>query len=220
MSWNPFRRKTNFKAGGLVHAPAKHPFRFAVPLGWEYPAYIDGRPYLLPSDDQGRTNQCTAYALRGIQEAISWWMTGHKENLDPTPLYLEAKRLDGEPNKDNGTTLDRIIEAAENLDLLQGVTVYDVCSPIELRYALHKFPLVLIGLQITDKWNDVGGDGVIAAGGNAIGGHAIVADYVDDRGFGITNSWGMEWGKRGKAFVKWELWNQQFMSAKGFSINV
>lgn len=167
--------------------------------------------------DYSVVHNCAAYATSGIQEAMNWWKTGKRASVDPQPLYDEAKRLDGEPGKDNGTTLEQIIKAALNLDLLVDTEIFDIKNGLEFRYAMHKLPLVLLGLNITEGWNNAGKDGIIPTGGNTLGGHAVVGCYYDQDGIWITNSWGPTWGKDGRGFITWRQFNDQFMGAKGFS---
>lgn len=213
-----WRRKTQHKAGGLkYHIPQSRSY-CGAPIGWEYPAYIDGRPYQLPSDDQGRTSQCAAFAMAGIIESVNWWQTGKRVTVDPVPIYAEAKRIDGEPGQDNGTTLDSIVTAAQNLSLLNIRRVFDIENGYELRYALHKFPLVLGGFRITKGWNDVDGKGVIRPSNERIGGHAVDINYYDQLGVGILNSWGTDWARNGMAFLRWDDFSQQFFAGKGFEI--
>jgi hypothetical protein len=209
---------TDHIAGGLRKSPVRLGNTFDIPPAWEYPAYIDGRPYLLPADDQGKSSKCAAYAVAGIEEALEWFKTGKKKTVDPDPIYARAKELDDEAGEDNGTTLESIIKAARSLHYFEDVEVFDVHNDLDLRYALHRFPLVLVGLEITDGWNKVGDDGHVPDGSRKLGGHAMVDSFYNSYGPGGINSWGTSWGDSGRWYISWKQFREQFMCAKGFSI--
>lgn len=205
------------KAGGLRESKCKLGRSFAVPEAWEFPEYIDGRPYLLPADDQGRTSECAAYSTAGIEESLNWFKTGKRVSIDPHPLYLRAKELDGEPGEDTGTTLDSILKAARLMGYFERVNAYDINNDVDLRYALHKFPMALVGLKIHDGWNKTPSDGRVPNGTRFLGGHALIACYYDRDGVEGVNSWGIRWGRNGFWRLTWKQYAEQFMDAKGFA---
>lgn len=211
-------KHTDHKAGGLRESPIRLGKSFSIPSAWECPEYIDGRPYLLPADDQGQSSKCVAYAASGIEESLEWFKTGRKITVDPDPLYARAKEIDGEPGEDNGTTFESIIRAARLMQYLEQVDAYDIHNALDLRYALHRFPLVLMGLRITDGWNHTGSDGKVPDSNKFIGGHGLVACYYDSYGPGGVNSWNTCWGENGRWYISWAQFEQQFMDAKGFTI--
>jgi hypothetical protein len=210
-----FKAPRKYRAGGLLPSLPRLSHNLAVPPAWEYPEYIDGRPYLMAADDQGKSSACSGFGMTGILEAIAWWRTGKKVMIDASNFYAEEKKRDQDPQE--GATLETAIRTARELGYLEGVEVYDVESELDFRYAMHKFPMVLLGLNITDGWTHVDRKGMIGEGTKKLGGHCIIGDYYDDAKIDVTNSWGRSWGLNGKAYLTWAQFRKQLMSAKGFA---
>ncbi len=226
VDWKPGLQKS--KAGGLLASkPNKQLRRIGIPVGWITPASMPQSPYLLPSDDQGNVPACTAYGMSGICEGLSWWATGKKTTFDALALYKKEKQIDG--NNSEGSTLESAIEAATQFGWFSfknpegrtvSLDVYDLTSIAEIKYALHRCPAILLGLNITDAWMKPRSDGTIADSQKYVGGHCIIIDGYDDYGVWICNSWGVKYGVKGHIHLSWTQLRRQWMCAKGFLIRV
>lgn len=203
---------------GLIIDPNRtHRLRLSLGNGsYSFPAHIDRRPELLSSSNQGETSECVAYAVAGWLEYFNWRYYGIARQIDPHPIYVRAKELDGLAGE--GTTLEAGLQAARDLKLLSNVddaSIRNVENIFEAKQALHRYGVVLSAFQVTDNWFKSVEDGWIQPGGNPVGGHAVVVcgySSVDDpQWFGIQNSWGDHQGWRGFNRLSPELFAQQFV---------
>lgn len=160
-------------------------------------------------EDQGQKPYCAAYSATSWLEGVLWRLTGIKEEIDPSPLYAEAKKLDGDTLGD-GTTLEAVMQAILNRGYFEGGKVktfgsswfgLDPDRAIEdVKMSVFRYGGCIIGCNIDESWYSPK-DGVIKGGGRSLGGHAIVCAGMDDGGVVIVNSWGEKWGRGGKAYV-------------------
>ena len=209
----------NFKAGLLPRKITDKRFLSASLEAFSYvvPAHIDRRTELLPCSNQGYTSKCAAYSIAGWLEYYNWKYYGVARQIDPNPIYKEAKKLDGAPDED-GTTLEAVLNAARNLGLITNVdmkSIREISYPSDIKQAIHRYGVVLTALNITDEWFNAEPRGWIPDGGNYIGGHAILAcgysDIESPNWIAVQNSWGDEQGWRGFNRLTPELFNEQFM---------
>ncbi len=219
-------RLANFSPGLRLEKPTTLRL-MARPKKWTPPEYVDGRPLLLPADDQGQTSACTGFGMAGVCEALRWWATGERKSFDGLALYDWEKKLDNDNQE--GSTLETAIKAAHDLGWLtftnpEGKTVtvdvYDITNPVELQYALHRCPVVLGGFRITQAWSKPSKDGSLANSRTFIGGHCVDIDAFDPFGIDICNSWGLAYGVKGHIRLSWAQVKQQLFSAKGFLLRV
>lgn len=213
---------------GLHLSARKMAFQgMAMPRNWTCPDYIDGRSLLLAPDDQGQTSACTAFGMTGVLEALRWWATGVREDLDAAKLYAREKQIDGDNRP--GSSLETAIKAAQGFGWFgfknpEGKTVtlevFDIQTIDQIKYALHRCPAILFGFNITDAWMKPSSSGAIAPSKKFLGGHCVVGDAFDAVGVDICNSWSTAWGAKGHAKLTWAQVQQQMMCAKGFLISV
>ena len=229
---SPLLHHKGKRAGGLRASTVHRNLRsMRIPSGWTTPDTMPQSPYLLPSDDQGQTPGCTAYGMTGICEGLYWWVTGKKIDFDAHKLYVKEKQIDGD--NEDGSTLETAILAAKDFGWLSfnnpegrtvSLDVYDLTSIAEIKYALHRCPAILLGLNITEAWNSPKADGTICdTNGDSqqfIGGHCIILDSYDDYGPWIVNSWNLTYGVKGRIHLSWAQLKQQWMGAKGFLLRV
>jgi hypothetical protein len=209
-------------AGGLVlgdikakRLAAKHILK--APAGWDCPDRIDNSSYCTPLESQGDKPWCAAYMEAQLLSA-SWWREFHvRHDFPEDQLYAAAKRYDG--GSGDGTTLEAIMSAAQEKDW--GVGLYAHLEPCEqvfevedVIFAIHKYGLVMVGLQITDGWNNLNKDGSIGPGTKPIGGHALLVSGYSKSCNAIwgPNWWGKAWGKNGW----WVMTLQQFEAQFGY----
>ena len=160
-------------------------------------------------EDQGQKPYCAAYSATSWLEGVLWRVTGNKKEIDPSPLYAEAKRLDGDPIGD-GTTLEAVMQAILNRGYFPGGKVKtfgggwfgnDFHSALEaVKMAIFRYGGCIIGCDIDTSWYTPK-KGVVRGGGQSLGGHAVTAAGYDEGGIVIVNSWGESWGRDGKAYL-------------------
>lgn len=160
------------------------------------PTFMDYRDQMLESSNQGSTSQCAAYAVAGFVEWLNWRYNGVRAQVDPNPIYAEAKAIDGFPDV-AGTTLEAAVTAATHLQLLSidiG-SMRCVRDAADVKRALHRYGPVIAGFSITSGWQSPTADGWITPGGNVLGGHGVVitgySDLTSEPSYvGVQNSWG------------------------------
>jgi len=180
------------------------------------PDKIDERPRMTKCEDQGSKPWCAAYAATQYAENIIWRKNGFPEEIDPTWVYADAKKLDGMPDVD-GTSLDAVFMALLN----GGVFNSEVCkinlvraTESDVKFAIHKFGVMLAGFMITEEWYRVNAKKTSICDGRrlpGIGGHAVVLCGYDDNGAYIMNSWSSKWGNYGTALITWDKLAEQMM---------
>jgi hypothetical protein len=226
----PSQPNPAWRAGGLQlgdikakRLASKHILK--APVGWDCPDTLDNSGYCTPLEHQGDKPWCAAYATGQLLSA-SYWREFHvKHDFPEDLLYKTAKTIEG--NQQDGTTLEDILTAAENLDYGIGLrpsfgggkweSVYETEDVI---FALHKYGLVLVGLQITDGWTNLNKDGSIGPGTKPIGGHALLVS-----GYSRTcntiwgpNWWGRDWGKGGWWYMTLDHFTRQLGYGYGVKI--
>lgn len=167
------------------------------------PSREDLRPEMLPTSNQGNTPQCAAYAMAGWLEWFKWKYYGVYQQIDPAPIYKRAKQIDGAP-KEDGTYLESVLQAAQDLSLLAPVdrdSIREVVEPGQVRQAIHRYGPILCAFNITTGWAEAQANGWIPDKGVPYGGHAVVgigyADNEQQPWFGLQNSWGDKQGWMG-----------------------
>ena len=212
-------KRTFFEAGGLLLDKEDLKFSVAAPVSSneQPPTYVDNRSFLLAADDQGTTSQCAAYSMASVIEVALWKKTREHRTIDPVPIYDEAKRIDG--NSEPGTYLDSVVHAAKTLGLISiDARARALRTRNDVKFALREFEVCLLGMKITQGWNNVDArTGFIGPDPQSLGGHAVTACWYDDSpgssapGIGIENSWGLSWGVRGFGRMTWEQFDKQFL---------
>lgn len=181
------------------------------------PNFIDQRDHCTPTEDQGATPKCAAFAVTSFAENIQWRITDAPPKFDPHLVYAKAKQLDGAPDED-GTQID----IAFNAFMQVYPDVFDPsCTPrivrtlfgnvTDIKYTLHRYGCFVGGFNIRSGWYDCNSD-TIPSGGNIEGGHAVLVCGYNPTGVIIQNSWGEDsWGEHGFSVLKWDDVVDQFL---------
>jgi C1A family cysteine protease len=183
----------------------------------QVPKTLDRRDCVLPTENQGNTPMCVAYAATSWAEAINFKKSGSTTNLDPNKVYNYAKTIDGYTNQP-GTTLDAALYALIHYNMVcaskMDVFLFDQIE--DLKRALHKYDTALVSLKITSDWENHWNKLVMSTNsGYNLGGHAVIACGYNRSGVYIQNSWGEEWGKYGFALITWDVFTSQFKYGAG-----
>lgn len=206
--------KTNFKAGyckgpkllANKQNTASYPDHFLAPRK------LDFRDMCIKTSDQESTPHCAGYAIAGMIEVQNWKKKHYPEQVDGDAIYLESKRIDGDPYE--GTSLDSAARAAINLKLIDGKIKFVETSFSGIKFCIHSYTTFTAGFMVTDEWNNVDRKtGRIPEFENSVnlGGHAVLVCGYDEDGVYIQNSWGPTWGIHGFALVPWDTVTTQFM---------
>lgn len=197
-----------------------------APVGWDCPARLDNSAYCTPLESQGDKPWCAAYSMGQLLSASYWRWAHIKADMPEAELYRIAKTLDPDPRSE-GTTLESIISAAMcptiNLGvglkpILETESVWELPDVI---FAVHKYGLVLIGLQATKGWETLNKDGSIGPDKTIIGGHAVLVSGYDQPCKLIwgPNWWGKSWGRGGWWVMTYDQFSEQFGYGYGVKIN-
>lgn len=184
------------------------------------PVTVDLRDYCTQTENQGDKPWCAAYAAAGMAENITWRRDDFITEIDPGPIYADAKKIDGDPNGE-GTSLTAVLKVLLN----RGIFDPNVCkiqvingnrstAMEEVKYAIHKFGVMLGGLNITEEWYLCGPNKTSITGKSnrrSLGGHAILICGYNKDGVIIHNSWGEAWGSYGFALITWDEFIREFI---------
>jgi len=206
-------KTTAFKGGGLQPELIEClGTQLSAPRDFSVPRYVDSRPYMLPSDNQGNFPACAGYAMAAWIEAHNWWNTNVAQQVDALALYRRAKELDGGVGE--GTTFQSIIQSAKDLRFVpEASKARFLRTASDVKFAMHKHRICLGGFDITTEWNEVDSEtGFIAnKRGSSLGGHAVLICWYDEVSVGFQNSWSMDWGDKGFGRMTWEQFEKQFL---------
>lgn len=193
-----------------------------APPGWDCPERLDNSGYCTPLENQGRNPWCAAYSMAQLLTA-SYWREFHvKKDLPEGDIYAGAKKRDRIPG--DGTTLDAVMAAADRHDFGLGVipTIAKerVLDVTDVLFAVHKYGLVLVGMQISKGWNKLAADGSVGNASGSLGGHAVLVSGYDValRKIWGPNWWGRAWGREGFWVMTLDQFAAQF--AYGYAIKI
>lgn len=181
--------------------------------------------------DQGRVGSCTAQALAAAMEILAPHAGYPVERPSRPALYWRERWALRETQVDEGAIIadgvsalkvgweketwhdpsgwstawtlppEPVGPAAPRLVNAQAITF----DPATVGWELSVGSPVAIGLQVTRDWLDLVGDTLPPAGGDVIGGHALLlVGYERDRGeliYRVRNSWSSSWGDGGYAWL-------------------
>jgi Papain family cysteine protease len=183
-----------------------------------------------PVLDQGRNPYCVAYSCTSMKFFHEYLQHRRYYNFDPDELYKQCKQVDGFEGDGTFTrcALDilyaRGILAHAKPGNLKSDAYFKIGSYVRLtdlrqiKEAIFLVGPVVFGIQVDSTIDQVGKDGVwpLPNGGNE-GGHAMVIFGWNDfrQAFLIKNSWGVDWGASGYAWMPythfiaypdWDAW--------------
>ena len=136
------------------------------------------------------------YSGSSARGAMKGW---HKHGVCAEEIYPSAKRRDRKGLTDARTSeaRRRPLGAYFRVNHKDLVAMHSAIAEVGVLYATS---------GVHEGWQDVGGDGLIAASETMIGGHAFAIVAYDDEGLWIQNSWGPTWGRNGFARISYDDW--------------
>lgn len=175
---------------------------------------------LIPVLNQGRTGSCTGNATEGLLGTEPFFHaipedhprkpTGDVDEDESQALWLYsgATALDPFPGKfppdDTGSNGLSVCKVAKKAGLISGYR-----HAFSLNTALQALTVqpVITGINWYDSYDEPDDRGMVMLTPNASvrGGHEFVLDeiLVDEKLIGATNSWGLDWGKQGRFYIRW-----------------
>lgn len=179
---------------------------------------LDG--YCTAVEDQGSKPYCAAYSASNFAESVLWRKKGYPVAIDPDPLYLHAKTIDGDPTGD-GTYLECTLEALLakgyfdkglcRVKTFGGSRFFSGDGLASVKNAIHRYGCCIAGFQITGEWFDPKGGVIRGNVKSPEGGHAVTLVGYDRDGVLILNSWGESYAHKGFVYITNKAFNEQFM---------
>lgn len=154
--------------------------------------------------DQGTQGACTGFGAANTLGLAPY--RKYVDNPFARTIYAGAQRYDqwaGEAYE-GSSVLGAMAYLLKESSLLRA---YWWCStPNELRHAVSLRAAVEVGTSWLSGMWDPDADGMVHATGTDEGGHAYCIGGIDvpERTYRIDNSWGLGWGFRGSAGIRWE----------------
>lgn len=166
--------------------------------------------------DQGYEGACVGFAWTGeaLTTPVAVDLTRVDGSLTEEPndfarlLYRDAQRLDEWAGENyEGTSVLAGAKVMKNLGLLREYRWAFGTRDIAL--ALSTTGPVVLGIPWLSGMYEAP-KGILAPGGDVVGGHAILAHayrtpgriFETEAAFGLLNSWGPYWGNGGKAWIR------------------
>jgi hypothetical protein len=171
--------------------------------------------------DQGQTSLCTAHAFNHWfeMEPVAHPRSKGKYKGQPRPiiamreLYCLAQQIDpwpggcgSEANFDayDGTSLLSVVKIAASKGYIKRY-FWEFLDVEKVRYHLLHYGPVMVGTNWYTGMNKPNAFGIIGRTGAIVGGHAYLLDEWDDTRanaeVGVFNSWGPDWGIKGRAYM-------------------
>lgn len=148
--------------------------------------------------DQGDTSHCVGFS--GANFGLNYPTHTRYTNQDGHNFYYLCKKVDGEPNKENGSTIRSLAKVFKSAGKIEGYAFASDMNAIKW-WVLNRGPMVM-GTAWTYDMFAPDEDNIVHITGDIAGGHAyLINEYRKDGYYGIQNSWGNEWGVKGKAYI-------------------
>jgi len=186
----------------------RYPFRAVDPRKLKSTRHAVNIPIL----DQGYLGACTGYAGTAAMASAGLWTAGQTVLKDAdhgafaVGLYSDATKLDPWPGEyvpdDTGSDGLSVAKALHARGLVAG---YQHATSLEACLTALAERVVMIGSSWLERMYDVDSDGKMNVSGNSVGGHEYVLDELDveNRRVWMRNSWGEEYGQKGRAWMLW-----------------
>ncbi len=185
----------------------------------ELPKKIDWSGEMLPVRDQGNEPACVAFAAAAVKESEE-----HEGQLSPRFLYERIKQPQGGafprdvvkilqkegvppescypyvPNRETKPCPNWLEFAIPNR--IKGYARLNTID--EMKRCLYESGSFIAAFYINDSWVNPE-NGIVRAGGNITGGHAVaICGYDEDKQLlKFKNSWGETWGAGGYGFISY-----------------
>ncbi len=147
---------------------------------------------------QGNLGHCVGFSMAnfGICEPIKYNFT----NKDGHDFYYLCKEIEGRPKVEEGSTLRAAAKALKQLGRISGYAFARSVSDIRW-WLLNRGP-VIAGTLWQEGMMKPDSKNIISISGANLGGHAyLLTEWTTDNYIGIQNSWGNDWGIKGKAYI-------------------
>lgn len=158
--------------------------------------------------DQGQDGHCVGFSSAGLLAAKPQAYT--VDNSTGDKIFFAAQSIDRAEgrNYDDGATVLAGMKACQNA---QFFSKYGWCFGVDdvINWIVRKGPVIL-GINWHEDMFNPSPEGLLSVTGAVAGGHAILANgywphhpEFDDVVV-LTNSWGRNWGRNGRAYLPME----------------
>lgn len=155
--------------------------------------------------NQGFTSQCVGYSLAHYVEDGPITRQGKAPIITPEYIYNEARKVDEWEGEDyEGTSVRAGCKILLREKLISSFRwAWDLQTMID---AVLMTGPVVVGTTWYEEMFYPNSDGLIKVGGDVAGGHAWIVNGVniETRTFRMKNSWGRDWGNKGRATISFE----------------
>jgi hypothetical protein len=160
--------------------------------------------------DQGKTYECTAYAA---EQLLMSGPVKNKMYLTPNKLYRLNRLNDEFPGENyDGSSVRASMKVLQATGLIGDYVWADGFDPVR-RWVLMRSPVIFGTNWYMDMYTPNRITGFIRPTGRPDGGHAYMIRGADDNikcpdgtkgAFRVCNSWGVQWGQQGKAWLSYK----------------
>ncbi len=150
--------------------------------------------------DQGQTGHCVGFGWSGWGNSAP--IEDRYQNSDAHALYYQCKVIDGEPGKENGSTVRSGALAMRARGQLAAFAFATTLGEID--HWIDAQGPVVVGTDWTNDMFNPDANGFVRPTGSLAGGHCyLILDKVDQEdAYLFENSWGLSWGQQGRFKMK------------------
>jgi len=162
---------------------------------------IRNRNWLFPAPNalnQEETPHCVGFSMAdfGINLPVNTKYT----NEDGHKFYRLCKIEDQDPLGENGSNLRSAAKVLKNLRRINNYAFASTLAQVKY-WLLQRGPLIA-GTIWTESMFCPDKNNILNIDGAVVGGHAyLLNEWTKDGYIGIQNSWGDDWGIKGKAYI-------------------
>jgi hypothetical protein len=161
--------------------------------------------------DQGETPHCVGFSFAGYGNTLP--VDADLVNANAHQLYYDAKKHDGDPGSENGSTIRSGAKAYQDTGRMRTYAFARALDEIKA-WVVNNGSVVVGTVWRSDMSEPDRETGLVKCTGPVVGGHAyLLTGYSALTGrFTFLNSWGAGWGRYGRFRVDADEWWDLFSS--------
>jgi hypothetical protein len=164
----------------------------------------------LPVYDQGQVPSCVGWAMATAKTSQERFDKRRTVRFDGLGFYEQIALPGGGAYIRDALKLAVTSGVVSEKGRAHPIGSYAAVNPRDhdaVRHAIYTGRGLLIGFAVTRQWAQGGGREFAPTDADVIGGHGMYVTGYDPTGPLGHNTWGANWGDRGRAVLPWDYWD-------------